>query len=203
MLKSSWGGHASSPAFTTDEDIVSILGMDMVKVDSQNGNIIWKHEFDIATTNRLEATPAVDDKDNVYVGTKNNENSVMYAFHADGSGEMWKTHIGSDLYSSPVLGNDRVLYVGSEALGEGGDVSLYALDMNTGEIQWSSYSGSVNWSSPLISQAGVYIGGTGGPPGTDPSKGAVYLIKVKATGYLPGAGSPRFHGSSESTGRRL
>jgi hypothetical protein len=102
--------------------------------------------------------------------------------------------IGADLYSSPALGDDRTVYVGSESTGAAG-LRFHALDMATGARRWSVSirGGDVTWSSPALVDGGlVYVGSM---------DGAVYAIRSDATRLLPDAGSPRFRGGNDGTGR--
>lgn len=188
------GESLSSPAFATDYATVFVAVHDKVyRLATSNGAKVW--EFTPAgMTGEFRATPAVDANNNVYIGTKADSQSVLYAIKADGSGLLWQNPIHADLYSSPALGNDQTLYVGSEG------ARLHALDLATGVARWSSpLYNDVTWSSAAISSDGtLYIGsmdyqGVGG---------AVYAFDTDATDLMPNAGSARFHGGNASTGRR-
>jgi outer membrane protein assembly factor BamB len=163
------------------------------RLATSNGAKVWEYTPP-GMTGEFRATPAVDANNNVYIGTKADSQSVLYAIKADGSGLLWQNPIHADLYSSPALGDDQTLYVGSEG------ARLHALDLATGVARWSSpLHNDVTWSSPAISSDGtLYIGsmdyqGVGG---------AVYAFDTDATGLMPNAGSARFHGGNASTGRR-
>ena len=193
------GEFFSSPAFSVDYSKIFVAVENKVySLETSTGNKVW--EFTpTGMVGWFRATPAVDDNNNVYIGTKADNNSVFYAIKADGSGILWKNEIGADLYSSPALGNDNTVYVGSEFSG-GSGIRFHALDMTTGNTKWSaSLSADPTWSSPAISDKGtLYIAsmdylGTGG---------GVYAFRTDSTGLLPNAGSPRFHGGNSNTGRR-
>jgi outer membrane protein assembly factor BamB len=143
----------------------------------------------------FRASPAVDDNDNVYLGTKADTASVFYAIRSDGTGLRWQVRVGGDLYSSPAIGNDRTLYVGSE-----GSMNLHALDLATGTEKWSAkLRADATWTSPVISDNGTLyiasmdVNGTGA---------GMYAFRTDATGLMQGAGSPRFHLGNANTGRR-
>ncbi len=164
-----------------------------------SGAQIW--EFSPGGSGEFRATPAVDDADNVYLGNKDDQSSVLYAIKHDGT-LLWQREIGADLYSSPALGDDRTIYVGSECTPPWSSSPLshfcdrfHALDMATGAKKWSvQLDGDVNWSSPALSDAGVlYVGAM---------NGSVYAIRSDANRLLPNAGSPRFYEGNASTGRR-
>lgn len=193
------GDWFSSPAFSVDYSHVLVaVGNTVYCLAASTGARVW--EFTPAgIVGTFRATPAVDDNDAVYVGTKADKSSVFYAIKADGSGLLWKKDVGADLYSSPALGDDRTVYVGSE-LADWRGTRLHAFDMATGDTKWSAaLRADVDWSSAAVSDAGVlYIasmdhGGQGG---------GVYALQTDANGLLRNAGSPRFHGGNANTGRR-
>jgi outer membrane protein assembly factor BamB len=194
------GEAASSPAFSVDYSKVYVaVESTLYCLQSNTGNKIWEFTPPGIGTGLFRATPAVDDSDNIYLGTKADNKSVFYAIKADGSGLLWKNEIGADLYSSPALGNDRVVYFGSEYIGWGG-VRFHALDMATGNKEWTAnLSNDITWSSAVIADGGIlyiacmdFLGGGN----------AVYAFRTDATGLLQNAGSSRFHGGNSSTGRR-
>ena len=201
----------SSTAFSVDYSKIFVPGTNiMYCLRTSDGNKLWEYTIpDMIGKGAFRATPAVDDHDNIYIGTHwkgegDAGQQTLYAIKSDGSGILWKNVIGADLYSSPALGNDRVVYIGSECGNEGPKHSrLHAIDMATGATVWSAQLGlDVTYSSPAISNNGtLYIASMdmyteGG------ERGMVYSFKTNSTGLLSGAGSPRFHGGNSSTGRR-
>jgi outer membrane protein assembly factor BamB len=178
----------SSPAFSYDHTRVYVaLGYTMNCLDAATGTPRWSV---MGGPGNFRATPAVDDQGNVYAGTKANGDSTFYAIKADGT-LLWTNRIGADLYSSPALGSDRTIYVGSEKTEVG---RFHALDMATGVRKWSVViSADITWSSPALVEGGlIYVGSM---------DGSVYAIRSDAAGLLPNAGSARFHGGNDSTGR--
>jgi outer membrane protein assembly factor BamB len=192
------GEYFSSPAFSVDYSKVFVAVENRVYcLRAGTGEIIWQFTPP-GIAGVFRATPAVDDRDNVYLGTKADNQSVFYAIRADGSGILWQNPIGGDLYSSPAIGNDRVLYVGSE-FGTAGK-QLHALDLATGTERWNAVlRGDATWSSPAIADGGVLYIGSMDVNGTG---AGFYAYRTDATGLLPGAGSARFHGSNANNGRR-
>ncbi|MBC8321065.1 MAG: PQQ-like beta-propeller repeat protein [Bacteroidetes bacterium] len=192
------GLSMSSPAFSVDYSQIFVgVGDKVLCLLTNTGDKVW--EFTPAgMVGDFRATPAVDNINNVYIGTKANNESVFYAIKEDGSGLLWENTIGADLYSSPALGNDNVVYVGSE--GADGRKRLHGLEMTTGKIKWSnSLSHDIVWSSATISNTGTLYIATMDVNGKG---GGVYAFRTNSTGLLPNAGSPRFHGGNSSTGRR-
>jgi len=139
----------------------------------------------------FRATPAVDGADNIYLGTKNNAGSVFYAVKADGSGLLWQNPIGADLYSSPVLGNDRTLYVGSEYVdARGGD--FHAMDMVTGEVLWTENVDAGTWgSTPFFAGGKLYSA----------QRAKICSFDATSTDMDTSAASGKFRGANENTGR--
>ena len=71
--------------------------------------------------------------------------------HVDGTVK-WSYTTGGSVYSSPAIGSDGTVYVGSH------DYNLYAINPD-GTVKWSYTTGNIVWSSPAIGSDGtVYIG---------------------------------------------
>ena len=201
----------SSPAFSTDYSKIFFTTKDplneIVCVNSSDGSVVWKYSIP-GITGDIRSTPAVDDNNNIYIGTHGEYNGdsrqTLYAIKNDGTGLLWANNIGSDLYSSPALGNDRVLYIGSEGHGTtSSDYNrLHAISMLSGEIIWSAkIEMDITWSSAAISDDGtLYIASMDNFDGG--LIGKVYSFRTNAAGLLQGAGWPRYHGGNASTGRR-
>lgn len=199
-LSPTTGEFYSSPVFSTDYSKIFVgSGEKVLCLEAGTGSKVW--EFIAAGLagrfGAFRATPAVDSNNNVYIGTKDNNQSIFYAIKADGSGLLWKKTIGADLYSSPAIGDDNTVYVGSEIAG---GLRLHALDMSTGITKWAAaLRADVTWSSPALSDTGIlYIASMD----YDGSGGGVYAFRTGSTGLLTGAGSPRFHEGNLNTGRR-
>ncbi len=194
------GGTLSSPAFSTDQTSVFVAcGTAVYRFSAATGALVWQFSPP-GMQGEFRATPAIDYQDNVYVGSKDNQGSVLYAVRADGTGLLWENPIGADLYSSPALGNDGTLYVGSEFTP--GSLRLHAIDLATGEMRWSApiAYGDVTWSSPALAVGGTLYIAT--MACDDCANGAVLAFDTDSTALMPGAGSPRFHEGNAGTGRR-
>ena len=193
------GEHFSSPAFSVDYSKVFVaVGAQVYCLRAATGEVIWQFAPP-GVVGVFRSSPAVDDNDNVYLGTKADNQSVFYAIRSNGAGLLWQNPIGGDLYSSPAIGNDRTLYVGSE-VATGQQLNLHALDLATGATKWSSpLRRDVTWSSPAIADDGtLYIGSMD----VNGEGAGLYSFRTDATGLLRTAGSPRFHGSNANNGRR-
>ncbi|NQU16902.1 MAG: PQQ-like beta-propeller repeat protein [Candidatus Saganbacteria bacterium] len=187
----------SSPAFSTDETKIYIGFNDIVYCFSTtDGSTVWSFTPP-GIQGDFNATPAVDQNNNIYFGTKANQGSVFYAIKADGSALLWKNEINADLYCSPCLGNNGIVYVGSEY--SGNEQRLHAMNITTGATVWSSYLPyDTTWCSPVLSDEGILYVGTM----SELVQGKLYAFQTTSTGLLSNAGSPRFHGGNASTGRR-
>ena len=188
------GEYFSSPAFSVDQSKIFVgVGNRVLCLASATGAVVWTFT-PAGNPGTFRATPAVDDADNVYLGTKGDSLSTMYAIKADGSGTQWERKIGRDLYSSPAIGTDRTLYFGAEG------AKLWALDLATGAERWhEDLHRDATWSSPAVADDGsLYLGSMD----LNGDGGAVYRFRTDSRGLLRGAGSPRFHGGNASTGRR-
>jgi outer membrane protein assembly factor BamB len=198
----------STPAFSAGyKSLYVAVGVTINKVDLATGEIIWSLVPEGATGS-FKASPAVDAEDNIYLGTKSNKESTMFAIKADGSGLIWKKLIGADLYSSPLLGDDGVLYFGSEGTENG---HFHAVDMKTGTAVWDTgYDKNpmpdIGLGSPALYKSFIYLGVysvTDDQGQRLPELQALHKIKVGAKDYLPGSPWPRFHGSNSSNGRGM
>lgn len=192
------GESYSSPAFSVNYAKIYVgVGDTVYCLDSSSGGKIWEYTPS-GIVGTFRATPAVDNNNNIYFGTKADQDSVFYAIKSDGSGLLWKKEIGADLYSSPALGDNNTIYVGSEyADGQ----NFHALDMKTGDTKWSlsSMEADVTWSSPALSDSGILYFASMDYKGEG---GKVYAFQTDSTGLLPNSGSPRFHEGNANTGRR-
>lgn len=193
------GEYFSSPAFSTDcSKLIVAVGNSVSCLECSTGSELWKFT-PTGIIGTFRASPAVDNQNNIYVGTKSDSQSVFYAIKADGSGILWKNEIGADLYSSPALGNDNTVYVGSERVT--GGIRFHALDMSTGTEKCSAkLEGDPTWSSPALANDGTLYIGT--MACDECSHGHVYSFDTDSTGLMTNAGSPRFHGGNENTGRK-
>ena len=72
----------------------------------------------------------------------------LYAFSLDQAGALrWQTFTPGYVTSSPALGSDGTVYVGSF------DHKLYALDPDTGQVRWSFATDAHIYSSPALQTA--------------------------------------------------
>ena len=185
--------------------LYGITGCTISKIDTASGELLWSIKPEGAT-GHINASPAIDDSDNLYVGTKSNTESAFYAISADGE-VLWRTLIGADLYNSPILGDDETVYVGSETQVDG---KFHALDMTTGEQKWAIGKDNeqkipdFSFGSMALYEGYVYVGVHSATEGNQSGESdqTLFKIKIDADEYLPKAAWPRIHGGNLNLGRR-
>ena len=98
--------------------------------------------------------------------------------------KLWEFETGANIYSTPAIGVDGVLYVGSD------DTNFFALDAKTGKEKWSLKTGGKVDSSPLVGSDGtVYFGSW---------DGKVYAVKGSSKGPAKGLWPQFRHGPSRT-----
>lgn len=70
-------------------------------------------------------------------------------------GPRWKTHLGGQIFASPVIA-DGIAYVGTTA------GSLFAVDLASGGLRWASAVGYPVYAAALVTDDAVFIGSDGG-----------------------------------------
>jgi hypothetical protein len=199
------GGVESIPALGVGEkSLIALVGCTISKLDTESGQLLWATKPE-GIVGYINASPAIDAEDNIYVGSKSNEYSKFFALKSDGS-LLWSRFIGADLYTSPIVGDDNNVYAVSETLKDG---LFHVMDRSTGEVQWRIITNDEkpvpigSFSSFLLYKGYVYIGGATSKNDNDPSikNPTLFKIQVDAQDYLPGAAWPRIHGSNDNSHR--
>ncbi len=188
------GDTLSSPAFALNQEAVVIaIGATIYKVDTSNGIELWSFTPP-GIGGQIRATPAIDDQDRVFVGTKNDAGSVLYAIEADGSAVLWELAMGADLYSSPTLADDGALYVGSEQTPTFEQSTLHVIDSDTGQLTSHLYheQGAGTWgtAAALLDDGRLLV----------PLRDFVCSVQTGGGGLMSGAASPKFRGTNENSG---
>jgi len=99
---------------------------------------------------------------------------------------LWVLKTGDKVRSSPAIGSDGTVYVGSY------DNKVYALDGKSGAKKWEFETGDYVWSSPAIGSDGtVYVGSY---------DNKVYALKTDSKG-LAKSPWPMFGRNAQHTGR--
>lgn len=188
----------ASPAISSDGKIIVATNPGIVYAVSHSGEIVWT--FDTASIGyscNLRSSPAVDADGTIYFGTNSGQPaSMLIALRASGALKWTFTPANLpkdvpvdhfDIYSSPAIGADGLLYFGQE-FGR-----VYALNAETGTPQWlRETSSGITWSSPALSSAGtLFIGDL---------SGQLYAIKTTSRGLSPAASWPRFKHDNRNSG---
>ncbi|MHA1329406.1 MAG: hypothetical protein ACTSRH_19195 [Promethearchaeota archaeon] len=108
---------------------------------------------------------AVDSDGTLFLGTKNDENSKLFAIYPNGTIKWKYASPLRDVYSSPAIGTDGNIYFASE------DRKIFAINKRDGTLNSTFYlTDDVTWSSVIIDNNMVYIGDM---------SGRLYALEVK------------------------
>ena len=135
----------------TDTAVYAAGGNELVRLDRQTGDVVWRSETDGQVTAGVGT-----DGSTIAVGTDRGEVQV---FDAEGR-EVWKAVLSSDVETPPIVGAGRVIVRPS-------DPRLTGFDAITGERLWH-YQGQApaltlrNFSQMSWAPAGVLIGQSNG-----------------------------------------
>jgi outer membrane protein assembly factor BamB len=207
------GGVDSSPAIGSDgtiyvgsDGIHLGYGTDRTGVISLNpqtqgfvyaiypyGNLKWL--FD--ALGDVDCSPALGTDGTIYVGSDNNhvyalnpaDGKIKTIVNPDGSIiRQWIFPTRGNVNSSPALGSDGTIYVGSNSKF---DDDLYAINPD-GTEKWRFDTENFVNSSPTIGPDGtIYVGSNDG-----------YLYAIKGKGTLAVSPWPKFHHDLRNTGRK-
>lgn len=153
----------ASPVVSDDVLFIGSSDHSLYALDAGSGDFLW----DVETENRVEATPAVSDG-TVVVGSFDRH---VYGIDAASGDIMWDIETGGLIRSSATI-VDGTVYVGSGCHNlacewyADGDVDetgvVYALDLETGDIEWEHPIEDEVVSTPAVHDGSVYIGASNG-----------------------------------------
>ena len=119
-------------------------------LDFATGEQKWRSSHQ---TSWVVGSPAVRDG-RAYVGSS--DGHFIHAVEVATGRELWRTPVGSNVLSSPVLtGELLVVGVANTNVGRG---ELLALDASTGMVRWRLPFADAVWSSPVVVGNQIYIG---------------------------------------------
>jgi outer membrane protein assembly factor BamB len=134
-----------SPVIDMNE-IIYFGGMNLFAVHS-NGTLKWKAK----TGGVIESTPAIDENGIIYVGTVAGSPNHFYAFYTNGTVKF--SYSSSDIFSSPVIGRDGVIYYG--------EYGYYINALYPNEtMKWRYFTGGPVFCSPAIGEDGIIYCGS-------------------------------------------
>ena len=127
-----------------------------------NGTLRWKYE----AQGWIPTTPAIDNDGVVYFGTFEFHSALdpqdsfvgacLYSVLPNGTLN-WRYNTSGVIFSSPVIGEDGAIYVGSAGNLVDNNGGLFVLNSD-GTLRWSLYTGAGVYSSPAIGSDGtIYV----------------------------------------------
>jgi outer membrane protein assembly factor BamB/predicted small lipoprotein YifL len=150
----------SSPAIGSDGTVyVGSWDKKLYAINGKSGVKLWEFETGsaIGYSSPAIGSLSLDGIDTVYVGSRDNKPFIpmgtLYAINGKSGVKLWEFETGGGVYSSPAIGSDGTVYVGSL------DTKLYAINGKSGVKLWEFETRGSVFSSPVIGSDGtVYIG---------------------------------------------
>jgi outer membrane protein assembly factor BamB len=162
-----------------------------------DGSLRWQYQLEEVRV--IRASPAIAEDGTIYIATKAGGEDLCSRVIAlsPGGSKLWEVpiqtvhHTRDDVYSSPSVGADGLIYFGAE------NEMMYAMNPD-GSLNWMHKLMAVNWSGPAIMADGTaYIAGMdyGGF-----YRGALCAVVTSSPG-LAASAWPKFHHDNRNTGR--
>jgi outer membrane protein assembly factor BamB len=130
-----WG----SAVIEGDEVYVASLEGDILRLDHENGDVIWRYPDDEEGLGAFYGTPAVDDQ-RVYVGSYDGK---LYALDKETGDQDWQ-----QTTQGPIVGG--ITLVEGKALVSSSDGSVYCYDTADGSRLWQYEASDKVWSAPTV-----------------------------------------------------
>ena len=158
-----WSYFADAPIVTSavitlDRKLVfatvsgNIYGIDLNNI-SQPVSPVWQ----LSLQDSILSSPAVDADGNVYYCTSTGKIDKISMQQNQQPQIIWENNINSRIVGSPVINGNNTLYVGAF------DSLFYAINTQTGKIEWTFGTSAPIESTPAISNTGiVYFGNDAG-----------------------------------------
>lgn len=146
---------SASPAIS-DEGILYAVSDDKYLYSFDlDGTLLWK----VKTGGKLRSTPSIGPDGDVYVSCTD---SHIYAYKSDGSQKWTYDVLEKDLYASPAISQNNLLYVGT-ASRNASNSDFLCIDGETGELIWK-YDAVFNSTATasIGSNGAVYFGSQDG-----------------------------------------
>jgi len=192
----------TSPAIDADGTIYMGVegGVSQVWAFNADGSVRWKHDV-LGEMCHVRGSPTIAADGTVYVSTKacpEASGKILALDPATGQSE-WEyvvqpehgTAALDDVYSTPTVGADGLIYFGAET------ERFYALGPD-GTLRWKTRLAGINWSSAAILDDGtVYIGSHSANPG---NHGFLWALRTSSLGYADSPW-PRYRHDNKNTGR--
>jgi outer membrane protein assembly factor BamB len=118
----------------------------------ETGEELWRYDCGAV----IQSSPAIVDA-NIVIGSRS---AQIFALDAQTGDPAWilPHEDGSWVESSPVY-HDGVVYIGSSDA-----LKLFAIEPDSGQVQWEYRTVGWSWGTPTVSNGAVYIGGISAVP---------------------------------------
>lgn len=190
----------AAPSIGSDGTIYVPTSPGILYAVSSQGSISWTFRLsDHGFTGEFRSSPAIDKDGTLYFGLKSGSpSSALFAVNSDGTVK-WIFEPGDlpsdvpsdhfDIYSSPALGTDSLIFFGQE-FGR-----VYALNRTDGSVTGMyETSQGITWPSPALDDNGVvYISDL---------DGYVFALQSTSKGLDKDVPWPKYHGNNQNTGRK-
>lgn len=155
------GGIWSSPAVDVATGIVYVGMGDpddgAEALDLYNGQVIWRWrsvQRDIADTDVGSGPLLYHDQQGQVRIAVGGKNGFFYSLDAQSGHEIWSTHVGDHVFSSPAFAQG-IIYVVAVLTGHSVN---WALDAETGTPRWQHALPAIDYASPTIDNQTLYLG---------------------------------------------
>jgi len=195
----------SSPQFNLDRTKIYTALRDQIYCFDLSGDACtpdWEDGCEIPDlSGAIRAAPVVDAAGDIYVGTKDNEDSKLYK--VDGtcpaSPVIWEADTNADVYTTGVILDTGIIVIGTEPDFDAGILKAYSTTATTGTLEgFFDLDADMTWGS-LRMHKGRLIGVAN--VATSILGGFMFSIDTAGARYERGAQNPTFRGNNLSTGR--
>ncbi len=195
----------SSPQFNLDRSQIYTALRDRIYCFDLAGNACttdWEDGCEITgISGKIRAAPLVDSDGDIYIGTKNNEDSKLYKIDGTcpASPVMWEIGTNADVYTTGVLLDSDIVVIGTEPDAEAGILKAYSTtETEATMIGYFDLFADMTWGSLRVHK-GRLIGVANVP--TTILGAFMFSIDLAGARYERGAQNATFRGNNASTGR--
>ena len=157
------GARASSwTGLTVVDDTLYVADLQQARaMNATSGETLWTFPRNPEENNQglFYASPAVSDAEQVFFASQlttggffSQRQSIVWALDVETGEERWRFAGATGMYVEGGALGDGLFVIGN------GDGNVYALDRETGALQWTFETGHRVWSTPLIVSDTVYVG---------------------------------------------
>ncbi len=137
-----WG----SAAIEGDEVYVATLEGEILRLNYETGDVVWRYHDDEEVLGAFYGTPAVDDQ-RVYVGSYDGK---LYALDKETGDQDWQQTTQGPIVGGITLAAGKVLMSSS-------DGSVYCYDTTNGSRLWQYETSDKVWSAPAVWKEGGLV----------------------------------------------